>query len=223
MLVATDPEAAARAAADAALAKAAPVKGMVVLGPESRVVAEMADDQLNVFYLLEVLNSARTPVDIGGPLIFELPRDARGATVLQGSTPQATANGPRVIVTGPFAPGPTVVQIGYELPYSGGVARLAQVWPAALQQTTVLVSQIGGLSIASPQLSSTRDLSSQGQDVILGAGGPIPSGESLHLEIAGLPHRARWPRYLALSLAGVISLAGIWAAAVARPGQRRAA
>jgi hypothetical protein len=222
MLVATDPEAAARAEEDKQLASGPAVTGMVVLGPESRVIAELADDQLNIFYILEVLNSARTPVDIGGPLIFDLPREARGATMLEGSTPQATANGPRVTVTGPFAPGTTAVQIAYVLPYRGGTARLVQRWPAPLQQTTVLVSQTGGLSISSPQIAQARDLSGQGQAVILGGGAGIPAGEALELEIAGLPTRVEWPRYLALSIAGVITLAGLWAAATARPRPRTA-
>ena len=67
MLVATDPEAVKREAEDKALAAAAAVKGMVVLGPESRVIAQMQDDRLNIYYILEIINSARTPVDVGGP------------------------------------------------------------------------------------------------------------------------------------------------------------
>jgi hypothetical protein len=39
------------------------------------------------------------------------------------------------------------------------------------------------------------------------------------LEIGGLPHHALWPRYTALTLAGVILAAGVWAAAV--PARRR--
>ena len=147
MLVATDPEAVKRAAEDKALAAAAAVKGIVVLGPESRVIAEMPDDRLNIYYILEIVNSARTPVDIGGPLIFDLPREARSATVIEGSSPQATANGPRITVTGPFAPGVTSVQAAYDLPYSGGTARFEQRWPIALPQLTILVQQIGGLTL----------------------------------------------------------------------------
>jgi hypothetical protein len=220
MLVAADPDAAARAAEDKALAGAPPAKGMVVLGPESRVVAQLADDQLNIFYGLEILNSARVPVDIGGPLIFDLPRDARGTTVMEGSTKQATASGPRVTVTGPFAPGTTPVEIGFVLPYGGDTARLVQRWPAALQQTTVLVMQTGGLAIASPQVAQKRDLSSEGQAIILGSGPGIPAGQTLELQITGLPSRPLWPRYLAVSLAAIITLAGLWAAATARPSTR---
>jgi hypothetical protein len=169
-----------------------------------------------------VVNSARTPVDIGGPLIFDLPREARGATVLENSSKQATANGPRVTVTGPFAPGVTPIEFAYVLPYRGDTARLVQHWPAALQQTTVFVYQPGGLTIASPQLSQTREVRDQGETVIVGSGAAIPAGQPLELEIRGLPSRVEWPRYLALSIAGVITLAGLWAAATARPRPRTA-
>jgi hypothetical protein len=61
----------AAAAADAAKMPARP--GVVVFGGESRVIMEFQDDTLQVFYILEIANSARTPIDIGGPLIFSLP------------------------------------------------------------------------------------------------------------------------------------------------------
>jgi hypothetical protein len=216
VLVATDPEIEARAAKDRELASAPPVKGIVVLGPESRVLAMMSDDRLNIYYLLEIVNSARTPVDIGGPLVFDLPREARSSVVLEGSTPKATANGPRITVTGPFAPGSTSVQAAFELPYSGPVARLRQTWPAALPQLTVLVQQIGGLTVSSPQIASTRDVSDQGQALILGTGPGIPAGQMLSLDIAGLPYHARWPRNLALTLASMIMAAGLVAAMTPR-------
>jgi hypothetical protein len=222
LLVATDPEAVKRAAEDKALAASAAVKGIVVLGPESRIIAEMSNDRLNIYYILQIINSARTPVDTGGPLIFDLPREARSSVVLDGSSPKATANGPRITVTGPFAPGITAVQAAYELPYNGAVARIDQRWPAALQQLTILVQQVGGLSVASPQIASKRDVSDQGQALILATGPGLAAGQSMTVEISGLPHHATWPRTLALSLAGLIAAAGIWGAATANPRRRAA-
>lgn len=222
VLVATDPEIEKRKEEDRRLANAPPVPGMVVLGPESRVIAEMSDDRLNVFYVLQILNTARTPVDPGGPVIFDLPRDARGASLLEGSSTQATAKGPRIIVTGPFAPGATMVQVAYEQPYSGDTARVVQKWPAALQNLNVLVPQIGGLDVRSPQIASKREVTDQGQKLIVAGGPAIPAGQSLVLEISGLPHHALWPRYVALSLATVIMGAGLWAAAFPNPRRRPA-
>ncbi len=209
VLVATDTSAAGEAVP---ASTAAAVAGAVSIGPGSRVVAEMQDDRLNIFYILEVINPGPAPVDIGGPLTFELPSSARGTTVLEGSTPQALANGPRVTVTGPFAPGATPVQLAYELPYSGPTAQLDQVWPATLQQLNVLVLQIGGLSVSSPQLSQSREVVDQGQPLIVGMGPAIQAGQSLALEIRGLPYHPVWPRNTALVLAASIVAVGIWAA-----------
>jgi len=221
ILVATDPEAAAREAEDKRMATLPAVKGIVVLGPESRIIAEMSDDRLNVFYILDVVNSARTPVDIGGPLIFDLPTEARGATVLEGSSPQATANGPRITITGPFAPGSTMVQAAYELPYSGGTAYLDQTWPAALQQLTVLVPQLGGLGITSSQVETKREMQDQGGQQLIVASGPgLAAGQTLSVAISGLPHHPAWPRNVALALAAAIVAWGIWAAVFATPRRR---
>jgi hypothetical protein len=220
ILVATDREDVARAADDKALAAAPPVKGIVVLGPESRVITQMSNDRLHVYYVLDIINTARTPVDIGGPLVFDLPREARGATVLEGSSPQAVAAGPRVRVTGPFAPGSTHVEAAYELPYVDGVAVVHQVWPAALERVTLLVQQIGGLTVKSPQLASLQPTSDRGQEIIVGSGPGLAAGQSLSFEIAGLPHRATWPRTLALTLASIIVAAGVWGAVTARPRYR---
>lgn len=218
MLVASDPEAQARAEEDKRLAAQPAVKGMVVLGPESRIVAELNDDRLNIFYVLHILNSARVSVDPGGPLIFDLPRAAQRPTLLENSSKQATVNGPRLVVAAPFAPGTTLVQVAFTLPTSGPTARFEQRWPANLQALNVLVvSEVGGLDVQSPQIQQKQETSDQGQRLVVGRGSTIPAGQSLALEISGLPHHPRWPRYVALSLAGVVSLVGIWAAVVARP------
>jgi hypothetical protein len=214
ILVATDPNAAAGAGEVNASAAGA-VPGTVVLGPESRIVAQMADDQLTLFYVLQILNSAATPVDLGGPLIFELPREARGTAVLEGSSPMATANGARLTVLGPFPPGATNVDVAFELPYTGGTVTVDQKWPAAMQQSMVLVQQIGGLSLESAQLPTKQNVADQGQPLIVATGPGIGAGQRLTFQISGLPHHPVWPRYLALALAAVIIGAGLWGAATA--------
>ena len=79
--------------------------GTVVFGDSSRVIAELSNERLNIYYALDIVNGSSSHVDIGGPLVIELPTTARGATVMQGSTPQATAKGAHVIVTGPVRAG----------------------------------------------------------------------------------------------------------------------
>ncbi len=219
-LVATDPEDTARAAEDQALASAPAARGIVVLGPESRVVVELGEDGLTVFYLLQILNTARTPVDIGGPLIFELPQGARGVSILPESSPQGSANGPRLIVTGPFAPGPTTVEAAYELPYRGPTVRLEQVWPATLQVLSLFVEQYGALDIASPQVTGRSLMTGQQGPYISATGPAIQAGQRLTIDFSGLPYRAQWPRWVALTLAlGFISW-GLWSGWTA-PARRR--
>jgi hypothetical protein len=221
VLVGADPEAEKRAAEDAKLAAGPAVKGTVVLGPESRVVAQLSDDRLNVFYVLDVLNTARTPVDTGAPLIIDLPSGARGASLAEGSSFQATLTGGRITITGPFAPGSTKVEVGFEWPYDTSVARFEQVWPATLEQVVVLVVQTGGLDLASPQVTTKQNVTDQGQALIFGSGPTVPAGRPMSIEILNLPHHALWPRYAALTLSGLILTAGLWTAF--GPGARRRA
>ncbi len=222
-LIAVDPEADAAAADAAAAIPTAPavpaVKGTVSLGQESRVIIELAENALRIFYVLEIINTLEAPVDIDGPLIFELPTEARGVAMLEGSTKQATANGPRIIVTGPFAPGPTVAQVAYELPYRGPTARLEQTWPATLQQLTLLVEQHGALEIASLQVTARNVVSSNGQPLIFASGPAIQAGQALTVDITGLPHHPTWPQWVAFALALAVIGWGIWGAMTA-PARR---
>jgi hypothetical protein len=222
ILVATDPADAARAAEDKALASAPATKGSVVLGPESRVIVQLGEDGLNIFYLIEIVNTARTPVDIGGPLIFDLPTGARRVSIdPEVSTKQASANGPRIIVTGPFTPGTTQVQAGYELPYRGPTVHFEQVWPATLQRLVLLVEQPGALEITSPQIAARAAMRAGDGKAFINASGPsIPAGQHLALDISGLPHHPTWPRWLALACATGFIAWGLWAG-VAAPARRR--
>jgi hypothetical protein len=222
MLVATDPNAPVAAPPAAAPPTGPAQAGTVSFGPESRVVAEMAEDRLSVYYLMDIVNAGKAPVDIGGPLTIDLPREARAASLLTDSSKQATINGARVIVLGPFAPGPTHVRVGFELPTSGGVAHIASQVPAMLPQVIVIVAQTGGLDLVSPQITGKREVTDEGQRLLVGTGPALQAGQTLQIDITGVPHAAEWPRYLALTLAGSIMIAGIWAAATGRPARRAA-
>ena len=222
LLVATDSADAARAAEDKSLATAPPVKGVVVLGPESRVIVQLGEDGLSVFYLMDIVNTARTPVDIGGPLIFELPKGSRRVGIdVQTSTKQASANGPRIIVTGPFQPGTTRLEAGFELPYRGPNVRFEQVWPATLQQLVLLVEQPGALEVTSPQIAGRAAMRAGDGKAFINASGPsIPAGQRLVMDLSGLPHHPLWPRWVALACASVFIAWALWAGVMA-PARRR--
>jgi hypothetical protein len=202
-------KAAEKAAAEAA-AKEPPRKGVVEIGPESRIIIEYQDDNLTIFYLLEVLNNARTPIDIGGPLLIRLPRGAAGAAMMQGSSPNASANGDIVTVTGPFPPGKTIAQIGFSLPQAQSTLSIEQTWPVALGQVFVGMEKIGAMQIASPQITDVREMNSEGQQFIMATGPRLNAGDTLVLHLSGLPAHSQTPRTVALIATVVIFVIGAW-------------
>ena len=194
-----------------------PVKGTVVLGGDTRLLMQFRDDSLQVFYVLEIVNSARTRVDIGGPIIIDLPRSAAGAGTLEGSSPSATVTGNRVTIVGPFAPGTTPVQVAYQLRYDSPDLRFEQVWPVAVQQVTAGVQKVGALAISSPQFQQTRSLSTDdGVVFLICSGTGLPAGGKLTIDLSNLPIHSRTPRYVALTLAGAVVALGVWLSVSAR-------
>lgn len=212
MLVATDAGIEKKAADDRALAGRPAVTGAVVFGEQSRFVIEVGDDALNVFNILQIVNTAKRPVTTGAPLVFDLPERALGAGMLEGSAPNAVAAGKRVTITGPFAPGNTLVQFGYSVPLGSDQITLAQRLPAAMTQVSVLAQKIGGMQLSSPQVTERREMAADGQNYIVGQGGAVKAGDTLTLTLTGLPHRAVWPRNVALLLSTIILAAGVWGA-----------
>jgi hypothetical protein len=214
ILVAGMAEAAARKAKEAeAEAAQPPTKGTVVFGDNSRVLIQFADDGLQVYYILNVVNNARGRVDIGGPLLIDLPRGAAGASALEGSSPTATVTGSRITITGPFAAGTTPVQVAYRLRYDSGTFAFAQTWPAAFPQVTVGVQKVGALQMTSPQLALTNDVrTDDGTVFLLGSGPGLPAGGTLNLTLTNLPFHSQTPRRVALSLAIIFVIFGAWMA-----------
>ena len=208
-LVATDPEMAKRAEEDRKLAQMPAQTGIVVLGDQSRFVFEMGDEGLNAFNIIEIVNTARTPVQPQSPIVFDLPDEAQQPGLLEGSTPQAVLAGKRVTVNGPFAPGTTLLQFAYTVPFGSSDLTLRQTLPAALNQLSVMAQKVGDLHLLSPQMADHREMSAQGQTYIVGQGPALKAGDTITFNFTGLPHQATWPRNLALILALAILGAGI--------------
>ncbi|HWI19839.1 MAG TPA: hypothetical protein VNT81_18930 [Vicinamibacterales bacterium] len=202
-------KAAEKSAADAA-ARAPARPGVVEIGPESRVIVEYQDDNLTIFYLLEIVNSARTPVDIGGPILITLPTGAAGASVMQGSSPSAGAKGDMLTITGPFPPGKTIAQVGFSLPQATSSMTIRQTWPVAVAQVFVGMEKIGNMQMSSPQLTDIREMNSEGQQFVMGTGPRMNAGDTLVLNLTGLPAHSLWPRNVALVLVVVIFVVGAW-------------
>jgi hypothetical protein len=207
LLVATDKEKEAQTAREAA---APAVPGTVVLAGETRLVVEPDEETVRVYYLLDIVNSARTAVTPQTPFTFDAPTGAVGVTVLEGSTPMAQATGTRVRVTGPFPPGNTFVQVGFGLPPKNGTVEVVQQFPAAMQHVGIIVKKVGDATLTSPQIARQQDISSNRVTYIAAAGGGVAAGQPLTFTITGLPHHSPTPLYIALGLAVVVALAGLW-------------
>lgn len=187
-------------------------QGIVVFGGESRVIMEFQDDNLQVFYLLDIVNNARTPIDVAAPLVITLPDAATGAGALQGSSTLAVVQGDRIRINGPFPPGITQVQFGYRLPYSGDTTELTQQWPAAFEQVFVAAEKVGDLQISSPQFQQQREADAGGAPFLMATGGRLNAGDSLTITLTGLPHRNTIVRDVGVVAGVLILLAGFWAA-----------
>ncbi len=105
ILVAGIAKAAERKKQEEAAAAAGPaVKGVVVFGGNTRVLMQFSEDSLEIYYIIEILNTARARVDIGAPLVIDFPRGAQGATALEGSSPAAEVSPNASLSRGPSRP-----------------------------------------------------------------------------------------------------------------------
>lgn len=206
----------AAAAAEEAAAEAGarePARpGIVEFGPESRVILEFQNDTLTLFYLLDVVNNARTPIDIGGPLLVELPTGASGAAMLQGSSPQASVLGDRLTITGPFPPGTLSAQVGFSLPNAGASLALTQKWPAAVAQVFVAVEKIGPMQMVSAQLTDIRETQTEGGVFLMGTGGRLNAGDTLTVNLSGMPAASHTARDAGVAIVLLIIGVGAWLA-----------
>jgi hypothetical protein len=200
----------AEKAAAAAAAKEPARPGVVEFGPESRIIFEFQNDTLTVFYLLDVVNNARTPIDIGGPILMELPTGASGVSMMEGSSPSASVRGDLLTITGPFAPGKTSAQLGFSLPQAGAASAVTQKWPVALAQLLVAAEKIGPMQMSSPQLPEVREMASDGKVFLMGTGGRLNAGDTLVVNLSGMPAHSEWPRTVALTVAALVFGIGLW-------------
>ena len=206
MLVATNKDAAARESESTA-----PVAGQVVLGGNSRIIIEPSDEAIQVYYLLDIVNTARAPVNPPAPFMFDMPAGAVGTVVMDGSSPQASVNGPLVSVKGPFAPGRTLVQVACEIPAPSGSLALTQRFPVSLEQLAVVVKKVGGTELTSPQLANQQDMKAEGETFIAATGGSVPANQRIVLRLDGIPHHSVAPRWTALAIAMMVVAIGVWA------------
>jgi len=221
---ATEPPAASSASPSPSAAAPAAGGRELSLGGNSRVAMEFSDDVLQVFYLLEIVNPTRAAITPASALIFDMPTGAEGTTVLEGSTKQANAKGPRVTVTGPFPPGATPLQIAFRVDTTSTARTIEQKFPLPLDMVMFVVQKIGDMRVSSPQATRNQEAPIEAGMFVMGSGPGLAAGTPLQIHLAGIPHHSRVPAYLALALAIVLLAAGAWAAyspGLARDAERQ--
>lgn len=191
--------------------------GVVTFGADSRVVVELGEETLSVFYLFDVVNPRSVPVVTDVPLTLTVPTGSVATTVLRDSHPQTRSEGTRVTLPGPFSPSNTPLRIAYVVPYSGDTVAIAQALPVDLEALLLIVQKWGAMDVASDQIARRADMTPDGADgetYIFAAGPSVTAGSVLSFEISGLPHHSRVPSTMALAVAFVILGIGVWAGAV---------
>ena len=194
----------------------AAVPGEVVFGGDSRIQIEFDDDTLEVFYLLDLVNANSTPVSPRDEIVVELPEGAEQAAMLEGSSTQAAVRGRVVTISGPFAPGVTPVQFAFSMKPSGAARALVQKLPITWSRVQVIMTRAGAAAMTSPQFTIANDMPGQGQNFILGVGGPIAAGKEFSLSFTGLPSRSHWGRYVTIVVALLVLACGVVAATSGR-------
>lgn len=186
--------------------------GSVSLGPRSRLVVDLENDTMQIYYLLEIVNSAPYPVTTAAPVILDLPSGAGGAGAIEGSSPQVVVRGSRITVPPPFQPGTTPVNIAYTMPYSGAELTISQKLPAPLPMVSVVMRKLGEMQIQSPQLTDQQASAFEGRSYVMATGPALKTGDALTFDLKGLPHHSRVPRTVTGILAGLVVLIGLWGA-----------
>jgi hypothetical protein len=186
------------------------VSGQVVLGNQSRIILEPGDEVVSVYYLLDIVNTARVPVNPQVPFAFDMPTGCIGTSLLRGSSPQASADGAHVIVQSPFAPGRTLVQVACELSVGSASLQLTQRFPAALEQLAVVVKKLDDTKLVTAQVTSQQEMTASGEAFIAATGGAVAAGQPIDLSLTNLPHHSVVPRWTALTLASLIIVGGVW-------------
>jgi hypothetical protein len=200
------------AAGDASIPAMPVQSGRVRFGGDSRILVEMGEETVEVYYLFDVINERTAPVEPPEPIVFDMPPGAVSVTILPDSSPRTASEGPRATLSGPFQSGTTPLRVAYILPYSGDRLTISQRVPADLEAFLVMVEKWGAMDVASSLIARrTEDVFGE-SSYIFGAGPLVAGGETFTFELSGLPHHSRLPTTVAVGLALTILGVGVWGA-----------
>ena len=151
-----------------------------MFGADSRIVVELEEERLSVYYLFDVFNQRLVPVEPDTAIAFTLPFGAQAATILPESAASTRINGLTVTIDGPFRPGLTPLRVGYSLAFSGDAVAVAQPLPADLEGLLMVVRKWGAMDLVSDQIARRADMTPEGTDAtyIFAAGPAIRAGHA---------------------------------------------
>ena len=200
------------AAGDASISAMPVQSGRVRFGGDSRILVEMGEETVEVYYLFDVINERTAPVEPPEPIVLDMPPGAVSVTILPDSSPRTASEGPRATLPGPFQSGTTPLRVAYILPYSGDRLTISQRVPADLEAFLVMVEKWGAMDVASPLIARRTEDAFGESSYIFAAGPLVAEGETFTFELSGLPHHSRLPTTVAVGLALTILGVGVWGA-----------
>lgn len=192
-------------------------RGQVSFGGESFIQIELVEENVEVYYVFDILNIEDFPVETETVVAFNLPSGSQGVTVLPGSSPRTVANGGRIELPGSFEPGVTSLRIAFILPYSGNRLSISQIFPVDLESVLFSIEDWPQLDFTSPQIVRRMEVPSENQggvDYVIGVGPRLLAGSEFSVELVGLPHRSTVSRSVALMTAFFILALGTWGSLV---------
>lgn len=198
------------AAGDASIPAMPVQSGRVRFGGDSRILVEMGEETVEVYYLFDVINERTAPVEPPEPIVLDMPPGAVSVTILPDSSPRTASEGPRATLPGPFQSGMTPLRVAYILPYSGDRLTISQRVPADLEAFLVMVEKWGAMDVASPLIARRTEDAIGESSYIFAAGPLVAEGETFTFELSGLPHHSRLPPTVAVGLALTILGVGVW-------------
>ena len=144
-----------------------------MFGDESRFVFEMGEDGLTAFYILQILNASPAPVQTAGSRwLSNCPRMRAVRRSSRARPNRRQSAGREVKIAGPFAPGATLVQVAYTLPFGDANLDIEQPLPLPLRHLAVVAQKVGDIRLASPQIAEQRDMPAEGNTISPAAAAP---------------------------------------------------
>ena len=197
MLVATD-----KAKAAAARRPRRPSPGRSSSAPQSRIVMQPREEAVDVFYLLDIANSAQRAGEPAGAVRVRHAAGAAWRGIMQGSSPQASVNGAARHRAGAVRAGQHL-RAG-RVRAAGRERRASTSRSGSRPRSSISRSssrKSGDTTLRSPQLKEQRELPADGEMFIAATGGAVAAGQPIELDVGGVPHHSPAPRRIALALA----------------------